>query len=404
MAPRKSPARTVSDLEVEVAKLKAELEQLRMASSLALGANLQFGRTSQIPAGVEEMIVQVDADNRVAFANPPFALLVGAADRKAMLGQPLSRFDSSLLGEGLLGALVSVARSSPGAHVVERLCPSLPVERLPNPTAQRPSTEPVLRFTAFNVRGHAQLVVQDVTRLRWLEQTFSRYVPSKVIERMATMPAGQFLTMERREVTVLFADLRGFTKVSQDAELEAVQDMINSFLGGMVECVELLEGTVDKFGGDEVMALFGAPIHQPDHTLRALLCAVEMQKSHARWLRDRRTNKKRLAAPLGIGIASGVAIVGNLGTRSRMEYTALGHTVNLAGRLCGSAGAGEILTTPATHAAALQQAPKYRGLVEVPHLSFRRKGKLVFKNVDAPVEAIAVVLKDVEWDDVISHG
>lgn len=404
MAPKKSVPRTAPELEVEVARLKAELEQLRAASSLALGSELHLGRTSSVPAGVEEMIVQVDADNRIVFANPPFATLLGAADRKSMLGQPLRKFDDSALGEGLLAALVSVARSSPGAHVVERVCPNLPVQRLPNPKAQRPSTEPVLRFTAHNVKGHAQLVVQDVTRLRWLEQTFSRYVSSKVIERMATMPAGQFLTMERREVTVLFADLRGFTKVSQDAELEAVQDMINSFLSGMVECIELLDGTVDKFGGDEVMALFGTPIHQPDHSLRALVCAIEMQKSHARWLRDRKSSKKKLSAPLGIGIASGVAIVGNLGTRSRMEYTALGHTVNLAGRLCGSASAGEILTTQQTHAAALAAGPKYQGLVPVPHLSFRHKGKLTFKNVDAPVEAISVVIKNAGWDDVITHG
>ena len=410
MAPKKSP-RTVPELEAEVARLRDQLEEVR-SSSLTLGTGLTFsgsGRTSSIPAGVEEMIVQVDLDNRIVFANPPFATLLGVSDRKSMLGQPLKKFDDTalgegLLGQGLLGALVSVARSSPGAQVVERICPNLPIARLPNPKAQRPSTDPVLRFTAHNVKGHAQVVVQDVTRLRWLEQTFSRYVSTKVIEQMSSMPTGQFLTMERREVTVLFADLRGFTKVSQDAELEAVADMINSFLARMVACVEMLDGTVDKFGGDEVMALFGAPIHQPDHCLRALVCAVEMQKTHARWLRDRRSNKKKLSAPLGIGLASGIAIVGNLGTPSRMEYTALGHTVNLAGRLCGSAGAGEILTTPATHAAALAAGPKYQGVVPVPHLSFRHKGKLIFKNVDAPVEAISVILKDADWSDVITHG
>ena len=411
MAPKKSPP-TVPELEAEVARLTAELAELRTASSFALGSTLTIGgsgRTSSIPQGVEEMIVQVDAGNRIAFANPPFATLVGVADRKTMLGQPLKKFDDpslgeGLLGQGLLGALVSVARSSPGAQVVERVCPNLSVDRLPNPKAQRPSTDPVLRFTAHNVKGHAQVVVQDVTKVRWLEQTFSRYVSTKVIEQMSSMPSREFLTMERREVTVLFADLRGFTKVSQDAQLEAVADMINSFLERMVECVERLDGTVDKFGGDEVMALFGTPMDQPDHCLRALVCAVEMQKTHARWLRDRKPDKKKLTAPLGIGIASGIAIVGNLGTPSRMEYTALGHTVNLAGRLCGSAGGGEILTTPATHAAALAAGPKYTGHVEVPHLSFRHKGKLIFKNVDAPVEAISVIIKDADWEDVISHG
>jgi class 3 adenylate cyclase len=404
MAPKKHP-RTLAELEAENARLKAELEQMRMASSLALGSGLQLSgqRTSSIPAGVEEMILQVDGRDRVVFANPPFATLIGLGDRKQMLGQPLGGFDKTVLGEGLLGALVAVARSRPGVHVVERVCPSLPIANLPNPKAKRPSSDPVLRFTAHTVKGHAQLVVQDVTRLRWLEQTFSRYVPAKVIEQMASMPAGQFLTMERRDVTVLFADLRGFTKISQDAELEEVQDMISTFLTGMVECIELLDGTVDKFAGDEVMALFGAPIRQADHSLRALICAVEMQKSHARWLRDRRS-EKRLVAELGIGLASGVAIVGNTGTRTRMEYTALGHTVNLAGRLCGSASGGEILTTPETHTAALAAGPKYSGRLEVPHLSFRRRGALTFKNVSEPVEAISVVLRDSQWDDVISHG
>jgi adenylate cyclase len=278
---------------------------------------------------------------------------------------------------------------------VERTCPDLPVERLPEQSGTRPATDPVLRFTASTVKGHVQLVVQDVTRLRWLEQTFSRYVSEKVIEQLHAMPTGRALQMERKELTILFADMRSFTRLTQEVELEELQQMVNSFLANMVGCVEQLDGTVDKFVGDEVMAIFGAPVPQEDHALRALICAVEMQRVHTAWVEKRKQEGKPWCG-LGVGLATGQVVVGNIGTKTRMEYTVLGHAVNMAGRLCGSAAAGEVLTIPETHAAALVGIKRARGKpspLVIPRLSFRPKDKMRFKNVEHAIDVVSVFVK-----------
>ena len=203
------------------------------------------------------------------------------------------------------------------------------------------------------------------------------------------MPAVELLRMDRRELTVLFGDLRGFTALCQELPPEEVQEVVNSFLAGMVACIDELGGTIDKFVGDEVMAIFGAPVPQPDHALRALVCAVGMQQRHRAWMAERRS-MERPAPPLGIGLATGSVVVGNVGTDSRMDFTVLGHTVNLAARLCGAAEGGEILTVPDTHARALGSLDSYSGAVPVPRLSFRSKGRRTFKNVAGEVEVVAL--------------
>ena len=93
---------------------------------------------------------------------------------------------------------------------------------------------------------------------------------------------------------------------------------------------------------------------------------------------------------MGIGIATGPVVVGNIGTETRMDYTVLGHHVNLAARLCGQAEGGEVLTVPTSHQAAMNAAQEYRGTVPIPRLSFKAKGKMDFKNVHEPIDVISV--------------
>lgn len=389
--------RTPGDYEAEIAALRAELDRVRSLSTAAFGSGVTVGlRTTSLPVeGLEEMILQVSPQDTVSYINGTMAALLGARDRKALLGVPVADIDHSGIGDGLLAALVQVARSSKEPHVLERTCPDLPMDRLPEQKGARPATDPVLRFTASTVKGHVQIVVQDVTRLRWLEQAFSRYVSQKVIEQLHGMPTGRALSMERKELTILFADMRSFTRMTQEIELEELQDMVNTFLANMVGCVERVDGTVDKFVGDEVMAIFGAPVPQEDHALRALICAVEMQRVHMDWIQKRRKDGKPWCG-LGVGIATGQVVVGNIGTKTRMEYTVLGHAVNMAGRLCGSANAGEVLTIPETHSAALEAIKRIRPkdyAFAVPRLSFRPKEKMRFKNVEHPVDVVSVFVK-----------
>jgi len=206
------------------------------------------------------------------------------------------------------------------------------------------------------------------------------------------MRTEEFLQMERREVTLVFCDMRGFTSLCQEEEPKLVQETVNSFLSNMVEQIEMLDGTVQGFVGDQVMAIFGAPVDLPDHALRGLVCTVCMRDAHLRWIAEREA-KGLPTRQAGIGLATGSVVVGNIGTPTRMDYTAQGHAVNLAARLCSAAGGGEILTVKATHGAALGAIKSYGGEVPLPRFSFGDKGTMRFKNVSEPVRVISVTTK-----------
>ncbi len=389
-APR---ARSPEEYEAEIAALKAEIDQLKVKTALTM-----FGGT-QVPSsvgahtilGLEEMVIIITTEDTVSYVNTTMMRLLGIGDRKLALGTPVARWDKGPLGENTLAALIQMARSADQPQAVERSFPDLPAELLPQSDGPG-GNERILRFTVSSQQGPVQIIAQDVTRIRWLESTFSRYLSPQVIEQMQQTQAGDLLSMERVELTIVFSDLRGFTSLCQSATPEVVQETINSFLSNMVGCIEALAGTVQGFIGDEVMAIFGAPLPLQDHALRGLVCGVEMQRVHCQWMAERQAAKKP-APPVGVGLATGVVVVGNVGTETRMVYTAQGHGVNLAARLCGAARAGEVLTVPRTHQAAMKSLKGYQGEVPIPRLGFASKGKLRFKNVTDPVEVLEVRIK-----------
>ena len=167
-----------------------------------------------------------------------------------------------------------------------------------------------------------------------IKGAFSKYVSAHVVEQMIAHPEKLRLGGERREVTLLFSDLAGFTSFSEKLPPDGVAHVINAYLSAMTKVIMSEEGTVDKFIGDAVMAFWGAPLDEPRHALRAVRAAIGMQKAmdalqpeyHAMGV----TN-----AGLRIGLNSGTAVIGNMGSEDRLEYTALGDTVNLASRLEG---------------------------------------------------------------------
>ncbi len=167
---------------------------------------------------------------------------------------------------------------------------------------------------------------------------FGRYVPRAVVAQLVQLPTAQALALGgvKREVTVLFADVRGFTSFAERSEPEVVLDQLNSLLQVMVHCTFAHEGTVDKFIGDAILVLFNAPLDQADHTVRAARTAAEIQAG---------LEHHPSGLAVGIGIHRGQAVVGSIGTPQRMEYTAVGSTVNLASRLCGLAQSREIVVS-----------------------------------------------------------
>ena len=182
---------------------------------------------------------------------------------------------------------------------------------------------------------------------RKLRSAFERSVGPKIME--AILASGRdFLKGERSQVTVLFSDMRGFTSVAERTEAESLVTILNEHLEAMTSIIMKHEGTLDKFVGDEVMALFGAPLPLEDHALRAVRTALEMQSAHkelmARW-----EAAGREAVPIGIGINSGDVIVGQIGSSKFTDYTVIGDNVNLGSRLCGVAKGHQILISEATY-------------------------------------------------------
>ncbi len=185
------------------------------------------------------------------------------------------------------------------------------------------------------------IVLDDLTERKRLEaqrKLFERMVSPAVIQQID--PNGLALGGKRTDITVLFADIRGFTSFSETLSPEQLVSVLNRYLAAGAECVLDEEGTIDKFLGDAVMAWFNAPIPQPDHTLRAVRAALK--------LRDRIAELHAILPPeahlaFGVGIHCGDAVLGLIGTEKRLEYTAIGDSVNTTKRLQENAGKNQIV-------------------------------------------------------------
>jgi adenylate cyclase len=201
-----------------------------------------------------------------------------------------------------------------------------------------------------------------------IKHAFTRYVAREVVEEILKDPEHLVLTGERREATVLFCDIRGFTPLSERMSPEDVVSLLNEFYTLMIETVFKHDGTLDKFLGDAVMAVFGAPIAHPDHAVRAVRTAIAMQQGITALNEARaRVGKERIQ--VGIGVSVGEVVAGTVGSGERMEYTVIGDSVNLASRLEANAKPGRILISGRTY-------DKVRNLVEVVALGpIKVKGK-----------------------------
>jgi adenylate cyclase len=183
---------------------------------------------------------------------------------------------------------------------------------------------------------------------RRLRRVLGRSVDPHVMERLLSASETEIVNCERSVLTVLYADIRGSTALAEHTEPDLLVGFINDYLSQMTDIILSCEGTLDKFVGDEVMALFGAPFPQPDHALRAIHVALQMQQAHQGIMKtwDAQGVQK---APIGIGIATGELIVGELGCLKRTDYSVIGRAANLGARICSAAKGGQILISEATY-------------------------------------------------------
>ncbi|MBM3208363.1 MAG: HAMP domain-containing protein, partial [Chlamydiae bacterium] len=152
---------------------------------------------------------------------------------------------------------------------------------------------------------------------------------------------------EERKATIFFADIRGFTRTTQNMDPSDVIKMLNECMTRLSKIIELHHGVIDKYVGDEVMVLFGAPIASDNAAINAVVCGLEIIKELNQW-NVIRTAEGLPQVMMGIGIHTGLVFAGNMGAENRLNYTVIGSNVNLAARLCGAAGPGEILISNAT--------------------------------------------------------
>jgi len=225
-----------------------------------------------------------------------------------------------------------------------------------------------------NARAHERLAREEVARAN-----YSRFLPEYVVKQMLENPESFKLGGVSQTITILFADIRGFTRISEHAPPEKIVSLLNRYFSAMTDIIFAHGGTLDKYLGDGLMALFGAPTATPDDASNALNAAVAMQR---RLLGINRELRDEGFAEIGVGMGlhTGEAVIGYVGSDRRSEYTAIGDTVNTSSRLESNARGGEILISDATAKAA--------------HSRYKLKSRepIMVKNRQQPVN-----LWEVDW-------
>jgi len=180
-----------------------------------------------------------------------------------------------------------------------------------------------------------------------IRKTFGRYLTSEVVANLLEHPEGLKLGGERKKITILTSDLRGFTAVSERLDAEEVVKILNIYLGEMAEVITDYQGTIDEFMGDGILALFGAPITREDDADRAIACAVAMQLALEKVNQKLRQMEIPTVA-MGIGINTGEVVVGNIGSEKRTKYGVVGNQINLTYRIESYTVGGQIFASEST--------------------------------------------------------
>ncbi len=363
---------TIEFLVRENATLRARVDELEEDLQLRAGSSADQNRPETI-LGLNVMILYVSPNRQVGYMNSAMANLFGYP-RETLLGRPLEELDHFRWGPGLLQMLWDRATAQNRAHEVE--------------AKYYDDTLGAMRYVVIRATpsdGGVQYVIEDRTHYRHLQSIFSRYVSPRVIEQMLATGRDYFKA-EHVNLTILFSDLRGFTAASRALSPEAVKAMIDTHLGALVDVLVAEDGTIDKIMGDGIMAFFGAPVRLPDHPVRALNAALKMQQAHAQVM-ARWQEEGLPVLPMGIGINTGEVVAGNVGCEKRMEYTVIGHPVNLASRLCQTAGGGDIILSTNTFQAVRRLLTSGQARLDFP-VKFRNGFRVTVKGLDEPVPTV----------------
>lgn len=237
---------------------------------------------------------------------------------------------------------------------------------------------PLLLLPVVYVGDVLHMIISEQSDKRFVKELFGRYISPQIAKEIVSRADAGDLRLggEQREVSVLFADIRGFTPLSEHLSPEAVVTMLNSYLSVVADAVVQHNGIVNKFGGDSIMAVWNAPQSQPEHALLAVRAAWKAQQTAAQL---KENDDQLFPVQFGIGVNTGVAVAGNIGSAGRSEYTVIGDSVNTAARICGSTPGGELWIGAETYR-------RTKDCIQVEEL-----GPHTFKGKAAPIMVYRVV-------------
>lgn len=339
-------------------------------------------RQNALIRSLSSALIATDEHDEVIEWNPMAEEIFGVPPRDA-IGSPLSHVLPGSVGSWLMGLGMQVeggnqtilAGNQWEGPLGERLRVILAAR-----AARIRDADNQVSGVVFIVNDRTDIVLMEEARhaeaaaREQLRDLFSRYVAPPVVEQLLRAPDSVQLGGSRKDVTILFADVRGFTGFSEQHQPEEVVAMLNRYLALATQEIFAEFGTLDKFLGDGVMAIFGAPLPLENHALAALRAAIGMRSRLDELRRD-----TGIRAGFGIGLNSGAAIVGNIGTPELMSYTVIGDVVNVSARLQAEARSGEILVSEPT-------LKLVAGHVEVEEL-----GPLYVKGRAVPVTTYKVI-------------
>jgi adenylate cyclase len=308
-------------------------------------------------------------------------------DRVALLSQDAAADEQfagvdSIVSQGVRSTICAPLFTESGVHG------ALYADRLDPFSAFKPDDLELISAVAAqtaiaveNVRAHERLAKEEVARAN-----YSRFLPEYVVKQMLDNPESFKLGGVLQTITVLFADIRGFTRISEHAPPEKIVQLLNRYFSAMTDIIFAHGGTLDKYLGDGLMVLFGAPTVTPKDAANAIAAAVAMQRRMLS-INDELREEGFPEIGIGIGLHTGEVTVGYIGSERRSEYTAIGDAVNTSSRLESNAKAGEILVSEATATAAHSRY----------HLTPR--DPITVKNREQPVP-----LFEVEWQHATSSA
>ncbi|MBE0682020.1 MAG: GAF domain-containing protein [Anaerolineales bacterium] len=320
-------------------------------------------------ASIASGVITADVKDLVTLANKAAENILGASSGD-IIGHNLNEALASLSSE--LGPHLMEVRNTDKAIVDLEISHFLPNR---GNVDWRLNLSP-LKDASQKTQGVA-IVLDDLTERKKLEaqrRLFERMVSPAVIEQLD--PNSLQLGGKRVDITVLFADIRGFTTYSESLAPEKLVFILNRYLAAMAEAVLAQEGTIDKFMGDAIMAWFNAPVPQPDHTLRAVKTAIAIRDSVENLYKELPADSH---LSFGVGIHYGDAVLGLIGTEKRLEYTAISDSVNIAKRIQENSAKNQILISKEAY-------ERVKKNVEAkPHTNMNAKGKT------QPIEVFEVV-------------